>query len=212
MKVRRLGPGQLIVAEGDRPTECCLVGAGFVFRSKLTPDGQRQVISLHIPGEIPDLQSLHLKVMDHDLLTLPNCTLGFITHDTLRSLNRRPAVADALWREILVDAAILREKIVTLGRRSALSRLSHLLVEMGRRLHSIGLMSKRGFKLPITQMQLADCLGISTVHVNRVSQDLRRNGDLEVHRDFFELLDPTHMEQLAGFDPSYLHLGPDRQG
>ena len=210
MKVRRLGPGQLIVAEGDRPAECCLVGSGFVFRSKATDDGQLQVLSLHIPGEIPDLQSLHLKVMDHDLVTLTNCTLGFIRHDALRSLIRRPNLADALWRETFVDAAIFREKIVSLGRRPALSRLAHLLVETEKRLQSIGLTSEGEFKLPITQVQLADCLGISTVHVNRTMQELRRNGDLAVCRDFFEFINPTHLEQLAGFDPSYLHLGPDQ--
>jgi CRP-like cAMP-binding protein len=210
MKVRRLGAGQLIVAEGDRPVECCLVGSGFVFRSKLTSEGQRQVLSLHIPGEIPDLQSLHLKVMDHDLVTLTNCTLGFIAHEDLRNLNRlRPAVSDALWREILVDAAIFRERVVSLGRRPALPRLAHFLVELEKRLQSVGLTSKAGFKLPITQIQIADCLGLSTVHVNRVIKELRRNGDLAVHRDFFELVHPSHLEQLAGFDPSYLHLGPD---
>ena len=123
---------------------------------------------------------------------------------------RRPNLADALWRETFVDAAIFREKIVSLGRRPALSRLAHLLVETEKRLQSIGLTSEGEFKLPITQVQLADCLGISTVHVNRTMQELRRNGDLAVCRDFFEFINPTHLEQLAGFDPSYLHLGPDQ--
>jgi DNA-binding transcriptional regulator LsrR (DeoR family) len=81
---------------------------------------------------------------------------------------------------------------------------------MKKRLQSMHLTSGDGFKHPITQMQVADCLGISTVHANRVIQELRRSGDLAVHRDFFELMNPNHLEQLAGFDPSYLHLGPDR--
>ncbi|WP_246756911.1 Crp/Fnr family transcriptional regulator [Bradyrhizobium neotropicale] len=126
IRTRNLEALQVIVADGDRPAECCLLTEGFAFRSKTT-FGRRQVVSLHIPGEIPDLQSLHLKVMDHDLITLTPCITGVIPHDALRQLNReRPNVAAALWRETLIDAAIFREWIVNVGRRSAAARMTHL--------------------------------------------------------------------------------------
>ena len=88
--VRRFSPDQHVVHDGDRPTDCCLIVHGFGRRSKTTASGQRQILSLHVPGDIPDLQSLHLQVMDHDLVTLTECTLGFISHASLRDLHRKP--------------------------------------------------------------------------------------------------------------------------
>src|ERR1041385_1824761 len=93
-----------IVKERDRPSQCCLMIEGFSARSKTTDEGKRQILSIHIPGDIPDLQSLLLRVMDHDFWTLSPCTIGFVPHDTLRALTRaRPLVAEALWRETLLD-------------------------------------------------------------------------------------------------------------
>jgi CRP-like cAMP-binding protein len=200
---------EAIVSDGQRPHECCLIGEGFAFRSKTTVEGQRQVLSIHIPGEIPDLQSLHLRVMDHDLTTLTPCTLGFIPHAAVMGLNRqRPNVAAALWRETLIDAAIFREWLLSLGRRSAGARMAHLLLELHRRLDAVGRTQEWEFELPVTQADLGDCLGLSTVHVNRVLQQLRREGRIEVQRTNFHLVDPQELEKLAEFDPSYLHLHP----
>jgi CRP-like cAMP-binding protein len=206
IRSRELGPNKVIVAEGDRPRECCLIGEGFAFRSKTTFDGQRQVLSLHIPGEIPDLQSIHLKLMDHDLVTLTPCTLGYISHEEMRALTRRrPNVAAALWRETLIDAAIFREWVVNLGRRSATTRMLHLLAELYYRLKAIGQARDGMFEFPITQTQLADCLGLSTVHVNRVLQELRKQDLVKVNRSEFQLLKLDELSDLAGFDPAYLH-------
>src|SRR3954464_7076600 len=104
IKERRVGAREVVVADGTHPGQCCLLADGFAFRSKTTVDGERQVLSLHIPGDIPDLQSLHLKVMDHDLITLAPCTVGFISHAELTEVTaRRPNLAAALWRESLID-------------------------------------------------------------------------------------------------------------
>jgi CRP-like cAMP-binding protein len=209
IRTREVGPHHVIVAEGDRPQDCCLIGEGFAFRSKTTFDGLRQILSLHIPGEIPDLQSVHLKLMDHDLTTLTPCTLGFIPHEAVRHLTRtRPNVAAAFWRETLIDAAIFREWVVDLGRRSATARMVHLLAELYHRLEAIGRARGGMFELPITQTELADCLGLSTVHVNRVLQDLRRQSLLKVNRSEFRLLKQQQLQELAGFDPAYLHQRP----
>ncbi|MCK1422111.1 Crp/Fnr family transcriptional regulator [Bradyrhizobium sp. 180] len=206
---KRVAAQHRFVRDGDRPSESCLIVDGFAFRSKLTPDGQRQILSLHMPGEIPDLQSLHLHVMDHDLTTLTECTLGFIKHDTLRELNqRRPNVAAALWRETLIDSAIFREWIVNVGRRPARVRMAHLLVELYERLELIGRTTKGSFELPITQIELADCLGLSVVHVNRILQQLRHDGLVATERRTFHLLDKAKVEEVGQFEKIYLHQRP----
>ena len=103
VSIKHYRANQPIVRDGERPTECCLVAEGFCVRTKTTSSGQRQILSIHIPGEIPDLQSLHLHVMDHDLITLTECTLGFISHSPLREITRRrPNIAEILWRDSLV--------------------------------------------------------------------------------------------------------------
>jgi CRP-like cAMP-binding protein len=146
--------------------------------------------------------------MDHDLMT--PCTLGFIAHDDLIALNgARPNLAEAIWRETLIDASIFREWIVNVGRRSATARLAHLLVELHRRLEAIGHTKDGEFDLPVTQADLADCLGLSTVHINRVLQFLRKEGFLTADRSDFRLVEPKKMEDLAGFDATYLHRQPN---
>ncbi|MCA1411741.1 Crp/Fnr family transcriptional regulator [Bradyrhizobium sp. NBAIM20] len=210
IRQHRLGGREIIVSDGERPEHCCLIVEGFAFRSKTTLDGERQVLSIHIPGEVPDLQSLHLKVMDHDLMTVTPCVLGFISHEDLRHLTgERPNLAAALWRETLIDGSIFREWIVNVGRREALPRMAHLLIELYKRLQTIGYARNGEFVLPITQVDLGDCLGLSVVHTNRVLQHLRRERLLEADRSEFQILDHDKIEALAGFDPTYLHLAPD---
>jgi CRP-like cAMP-binding protein len=206
MTIRELPAQGAIVREGERPTQCCLVIEGYACRSKTTDSGKRQILSIHIAGDIPDLQSLHLHVMDHDLTTLSRCTVAFIPHEALRALTReRPLVAEALWRETLVDAAVFREWIVNVGRRSAASRMAHLLAEIGKRLEAVGLADGDRFELPMTQIDLADALGLSSVHVNRVIQELRRAGMLEMRRHTVALRDLPRLKELADFDALYLH-------
>jgi CRP-like cAMP-binding protein len=199
-----------VVIEGDRPSQCCLVIKGFAVRSKMTDRGKRQILSIHISGDIPDLQSLHLHVMDHDFRTLSDCTLGFIGHEALRALTRaRPMVGEALWRETLVDAAIFRDWIVNLGRRTANQRLAHLLLEMRRRLELVGFVSHDQFELPMTQIDLADALGLTPVHINRVMQALRADGVLEFRKFVVTLGDAERLIKLGDFDDIYLHQSPE---
>jgi len=204
--VRDAGPRSSIVREGERPVQCCLLVEGFACRSKTTDAGKRQILSIHIAGEIPDLQSLHLEVMDHDLTTLSRSTVGFISHDALRVLTReRPIVAEALWRETLIDAAMFREWIVNVGRRSAVVRLAHLLSEIATRLRRKGLAAEDRFELPMTQLDIADALGLTPVHINRVVQELRRAGLLELRKHSVFLPDLPRLRELGDFDDLYLH-------
>lgn len=205
--VRQMASRQTIVATGDRPSICCLVIDGFVQRSKVVGKGNRQILSFHQPGDIPDLQSLYLHVQNHEIITLSESVLGFIHHDPLRELLRsRPHVAEAFWRDILVDAAIFREWICNVGQRDAANRLAHLILELYTRLGAIGRVTNTSFKFPATQSFFAEAIGITDVHLNRVVQELRTKGLLEIERGQITILDLEQLRQMADFDPLYLHL------
>jgi CRP-like cAMP-binding protein len=198
-----------VVRDGERATECCLIVEGFCARSKTIKDGKRQILSIHIPGEIPDLMSLFLHVMDHDLTTLTPCTLGFISHETLQKLHRRrPIVAEMFWRDTLIDAALFREWIVNVGQRPAPARLAHVIVELRERLKVIGRVTGNSFEMPLTQEQVGEALGITGVHANRVIKQLRREGVVDLHRGRVTVLDEGKLLELADFDNRYLHQSP----
>jgi CRP-like cAMP-binding protein len=209
INVRHWEAGRTVVADGSRPTECVLVIEGFCVRAKTTVTGQRQILSIHIPGEIPDLQSLHLHRMDHDLVAIAPSTLGFITHASLRALTRaNPNIAEVLWRDTLIDAAIFREWIVNVGQRPAANRLAHTVVELRRRLAVTGRASGDTFEMPLTQEQISEALGITPVHANRIIRQLRDDGILDINRGRVTVLDEAKLADLAQFDDRYLHQDP----
>jgi CRP-like cAMP-binding protein len=211
MQVVDLRADQDIVREGDRPTRSCLVLDGFTCFSKLSGDGRRQIMAFNIAGDIPDLQSMHLEVLDNTLGTITPCKVGFIQHEVLHNLcHRYPRIASALWRETLIDAAIFREWILNIGRRDAYSRMAHLLCELLVRLKAIGLAEDYTCDLPMTQVELADATGISTVHVNRVLQELRGAGLFTFTGSKLTVLDWDGLKQAGDFDPTYLHLKQKR--
>jgi CRP-like cAMP-binding protein len=210
LTTRTIGPDQDIVREGDRPSECCLVIEGFACRYKLTVAGKRQIFSFHLPGDIPDLQSLHLKIMDHSLGTLTPSKLAFISHESLtKVMHRCPRIADVLWRDTLIDAAVFREWMIGIGRRSAETRIAHVLCEVLVRMRAVGIADGDACELPVTQAELADALGLSTVHVNRSLQELRAKGLVELRGGSLTVLDWDGLKENGEFDPTYLHL--DRQ-
>jgi CRP-like cAMP-binding protein len=207
LQMKTVGPDQDIVREGDRPGECCLVVEGFTCRYKLTAAGKRQIFSFHIAGDIPDLQSLHLKVMDHSLMTLTPCKLAFIPHQSLTEVTHRcPRVADVMWRDTLIDAAIFREWMMGIGRRPAETRIAHVLCEVLVKMRAVGLGNGLACELPITQTELGDALGLSTVHVNRSLQELRAGGLIKWRRGALSVLNWDGLKKAGEFDPTYLHL------
>jgi CRP-like cAMP-binding protein len=211
MQVQSLRADQDVVREGDRPSRCCLVLEGYAVSYKHTGHGKRQIMAFHIPGDIPDLQSLHLRVLDSSLGTITHCQVGFIQHETLRALYRRyPRLADALWRETLIDASIFREWMTNVGQREAYSRIAHVLCEWVVRLRAVGLVQDHTCVLPMTQGELADATSITTVHVNRVLQELRSNGLVILKGSTLTILDWEKLKEVGDFDPAYLHL-EDRQ-
>jgi CRP-like cAMP-binding protein len=209
INVRHWEAGRTIVSDGERPTDCCLVIEGFCVRAKTILDGQRQILSIHIPGEIPDLQSLHLHRMDHDLIAVAPSTLGFISHTSMRALTRtNPNIAEVLWRDTLIDSAIFREWIVNVGQRPAASRLAHTVVELRRRLAVIGQEAGDTFEMPLTQEQISEALGITPVHANRIIRQLRDDGIVDINRGRVTVLNEAKLAELAQFDDRYLHQDP----
>lgn len=207
--VRQYPAERAVVRDGETATDCCLIVDGFCARSKTIPDGKRQILSIHIPSEIPDLMSLFLHVMDHDLCTLTPCTLGFIAHETLQKLHRRrPNVAEIFWRDTLIDAAMFREWIVNVGQRPAPARLAHVMAELRERLKVIGRADRNSFEMPLTQEQIGEALGVTAVHANRVIKQLREEGVADLHRGRVTVLDEAKFQELADFDNRYLHQSP----
>ena len=207
MAIRSFGADQDIVREGDGPIECCLILDGFACRYKLLADGRRQIMSFHMPDDIPDLNSLRIGAMDHALGTIAPTRAAFILHEHVEALMRgHPGIAAALWRDTLIDSAILREWIVGLGRRSARQRVAHLLCELVVRLEAVGLGAKQSpLNLPITQAELGDALGLSTVHINRVLQDFRAADLLTWRGSTLHVRDWDGLQTAGEFEEQYLH-------
>ena len=209
MQVVEVKTDQEIVREGDRPTRSCLILEGFACTFKHTGDGKRQIMAFHIPGDIPDLQSLHLTVLDSSLGTITPCKVAYIKHEALRDLcARQPGIGSALWRTSLIDASIFREWVTNVGRREAYGRMAHLLCETLVRLTAVGLAEDHACELPITQSELADATGMTTVHVNRTLQDLRADGLISLNAGRLKALDWEGLKRVGDFDPTYLHLEP----
>jgi CRP-like cAMP-binding protein len=207
LSVRDYPADQTIIFEGDRPHQCCLVLTGFLCRFKDLPNGGRQIMSFHIPGDVPDLQSLHLKVMDHSLGTLEPSKLAFIPHRALLDLTARyPNLTAAFWRDTLIDGAIFREWLTGVGRRSSYGRMAHLFCELYVKFKAVGIAEDHSFRLPLTQSEIGDALGLSTVHVNRSMQELRKNGLIASKGKFLSIENWEGLKQAGEFDPTYLHM------
>jgi CRP-like cAMP-binding protein len=207
VRPRVVNKGQDIVREGDRPTESILLLEGFAARYNLLRKGKRQITALHIPGDFVDLHSFLVKKMDHAVLALTPCSVAGVPHETLRDISENhPHLTRLLGVNLAVDAAIHRQWIVALGRRSALEHTAHLFCEMFVRLRAVGLTESDSFKLPLTQAELGDSLGLSTVHVNRVVQELRARGLITWKGETLVIDDWERLQELAEFDPTFLSL------
>jgi CRP-like cAMP-binding protein len=205
---KQIGPRQEIVREGSRPTRSFVVLDGVACAFKITGEAKRQILAFHIVGDIPDLQSLHLEKLDISVSTISPCKVAFIQHEVLLEVcGRHPRLASAMWRETLVYSSIFREWVANIGRREAYSRAGHLLCEFVVRLRAMGLASEYSCDFPMTQEDLADAMGISVVHVNRVLQELRKRDLIQLAQGSLTVLDWPRLKETGDFDPGYLHLG-----
>jgi CRP-like cAMP-binding protein len=195
------------VHRGEELGYSTLLIEGMMARYKDLSDGQRQITHLHVPGDFADLHSFSLKYLDHAVMTLTPCRIIRVWHDRLRAITERmPHLTRVLWFSTTLDACIHREWEVSLGRRSALQRTAHLFCELQVRLAIVGMADEFGFALPLTQTTLAECLGLTSVHVNRVLRELREDGLVEFRSGRVTIHDLARLRDLAEFDPAYLYL------
>lgn len=206
-EVRHVEANRYIVREGDTPAGATLIVEGLAFRQKLTVEGARQILAVHIPGDFVDLEGTLLRVADHNLQALTRCEVAVIPRAALISLiDNHAKVAHAMWIDTLIDGSIFREWIVNVGRRDSRARICHLLCEFSRRLEVTGMAEPGGYELPMTQEQLADAVGITPVHVNRTLRELDREGLIVRTKRFIRVPNWEALRKVAGFNELYLHL------
>jgi CRP-like cAMP-binding protein len=180
---------------------------GLMCRYKDLKGGQRQVTELHVSGDFADLHSFTLKRLDHSVMTLTPCRVAILPHANLVKLTEQyPHLTRLYWFATNLDAAIHREWEVSLGRRNAAARMAHLFCELQVRLGLVGLVEGDSYKLDLTQTDLAECLGLTAVHVNRTLRELREQGLMEFRSGIVAISDPPGLRRLAEFDPAYLYL------
>ena len=200
-----------LISEGDKPQFVHLVLEGWGSRYKTLPDGKRQIVSLFVPGDFCDINAYILKAMDHSIGAITRLKVAMITPEEMNGLAaERPRITQALWWHELVNAAVQREWTLNLGQRSAYERLAHLLIELYLRLKAVGRAQDGRCDFPLTQNDLADATGLTSVHVNRTLQELRRDGMIELERKQLQILDLERMRDISMFNSNYLHL--DHEG
>ncbi|MBL0935186.1 MAG: Crp/Fnr family transcriptional regulator [Rhizobiaceae bacterium] len=196
-----------LINEGDAPACIHLITDGFACRSKGLSSGRRQIVSYLVPGDLCDAHVRILGRMDHTISTLTDCTLVRISQTHMDQIMERPSLARAMWWSTLVEESVLREWLVNVGSRPAKQRLAHLFCELYVRLRAVGLAQDHSYSLPLTQHELGETVGLTSVHVNRALQAMRAEGLIVLHQKELEILDPARLVEVAGFHIAYLHFG-----
>jgi CRP-like cAMP-binding protein len=197
-----------IINPGETTDHACLVADGLVARFDQMRDGRRQIVAFYLPGDMCDLQSVAVQTSGWGLEAMATSTVLFIPHaDICALVEANITIAMAFWRDSVADASILAKWVGNLGRRQALSRVAHLICELGTRMEIAGLGSRNQFRLKATQNQLADATGLTPVHLNRTLQALKPHG-LLVRGGTARVADFAQLAAVAEFDPAYLLLAP----
>ena len=198
---------ETVVIEADRPIDrSTLLLDGLLGRAKTLDGAGRQIVEIHVPGDFADLHSFLLKRLDSRVVALTQARIATVPHAALEEIMVAfPRLTRVLWFLTALDAALHREWEVSLGRRSALSRLAALLCELQARLAIVRLADETGYVLRLTQTQLAECMGLTSVHVNRTLRELRERGLADVRRGEVRLLDPAALRAVAEWTPNYLY-------
>lgn len=205
--LRTVGANGYIIHEGQHAENSCLIRSGFLVRHKLVADGARQILSVHMTGDMANLQNSLLKRADHSVQALTDAELTMVPGDAIVALAAaRPAVAVAMWLDTLIDGAIFREWIANVGRRDARTKTAHILCEFALRQEVAGLADRGKYVFPLTQEQLGDALGLTPVHVNRTLKALEASGLIERRRRSVTIADWEALSRVADFNPSYLYL------
>lgn len=203
---RAFKPRHDLIREGDRPGPVFVMVEGWACRYKVLPSGARQVLAFMMPGDSCDLHAGLLDQMDHSIQTITPARVATIARDDMdAAMAASPAIARAMYTAQLVDEATMRAWITSMGRRTSIERVAHLMCELYLRARDIAPDDDAALSLPLSQVLLADALGMTSVHINRVLKELRIAGAMTLHRGRLEVSDPAKLVRIAGFDDGYLH-------
>lgn len=203
---RKYAKKQDVIREGDRPGPMFVMLDGWACRYKILPNGTRQVMAFLMPGDACDLHVGMLAEMDHGIQSVTPARIAAIPRGEMDELmDRHPDFARAMYLAQLIDEGTLRAWIVSMGRRTSIERVAHLMCELYLRARSIDMVAEAALALPLSQIILADALGMTPVHINRVLKELRLAGAMELQRGSLNILDPRKLADIAGFDENYLH-------
>ena len=203
-------PGHEMVTEGQAKQTAFILAEGWACSYKILPDGGRQIVDIQIPGDFLGLRSVLFRTADHSVEAVTRLEASVVlSADILDGFGQSPRLATAILWAASRDEAMVVEHLVNLGRRNADERMGHFLLEMGARLRLVGLGDMQGYDCPLTQYHLADVLGLTAVHVNRVLRNLREDGLVTFQKGHVHFDDFARLKAFAGFDIDYLdHEGP----
>jgi CRP-like cAMP-binding protein len=207
---RTFGPGRDMVHQGQSDQAAYILSSGWVCSYKIQPDGTRQIVDFQVPGDFLGLRSVLLRTSDHSFEPIATIEAAeVLKSDLLAAFAQTPRLATAILWAASRDEAMVVEHLVGIGRRDADARMAHFLLELGSRLALVGIGSKEGYDCPLTQYHLADALGLSAIHVNRVLRQLREGGVVTFRDGHVTFHDYGRLVELAEFDPAYLdQTGP----
>lgn len=205
-RARRYPARKDLIREGDKPGAVLVMLEGWACRYKVLPNGTRQIMAFMMPGDACDLHVNMLAEMDHSIQTVTASHVASISGVAMQAaMERYPRIAQAMYVAQLIDEGVMRAWIVSMGRRSSIERVAHLVCELYLRMSAIGMNTDGNFVLPLSQIVLADALGMTPVHINRVLKELRKSGTMALGRGRIEILDLLKLVHTAGFDENYLH-------
>jgi CRP-like cAMP-binding protein len=212
-RVAKIDPGAYLVREGDKADNCIVLLSGFAYRSKIAGSGARQILSIHLRGDLIDLQNSLLDQADHSVQALTGIDVAYIPHQAILDVAvGYPNIARALWHDTLVDGSVFREWILNVGQRDARQRISHLLCELALRQEEAGVCEGPHYEWPMTQEQIGDATGLTSVHVNRTVQRMRNDGLIATNARTLTITDWPNLQRAGDFSRAYLHQPPALAG
>lgn len=200
-------PGKHIIKNDVTSTEFQVLVSGFAIAYKVTGDGFRQIVGFRLPGDIINIQHMQFPYNDCSVQATAHCMVAAVDETLIRNLTcKRPIILNAIMASALIEASISREWIVNIGRRNARARIAHLFCELASRLDPCRLAEDQPFRLPLTQQQIGDAVGLTAVHVNRTIKGLIKDGLLEQDRHLISSPAWDQLKSVAGFNRRYLQL------
>jgi CRP-like cAMP-binding protein len=201
---KSIGPRQDILREGDTPAGMYLIMEGWVMRYRQLANGSRQIIAILLPGDL--CIDPRGRPLNHTIASLTHARYGVLPYlDFGKHLSDVSDLAAALWRRQLEMSSIQLEWIANSG-RNAMERIAHFLCETYSRARACGLARGNACEFPLTQQDIAGVTGLTSVHVNRTLQQMRKEGLIELHGRRLTVLQPEGLGQVAVFDSSYLRV------